>query len=225
MLVETGGYGLMGREMAKIMDIRQLGHQDIEIRDMASVEKALGDADLVLHLAAMVDTVGAEKNKQLAYDTNVIGPRNVSRVVRTLYVSTDYVFDGQKGNYRETDCPNPINYYGLTKLLGEYEVLRNGGKVLRLSFKPRPYKHPQVPREMYFSGGYVDQMAHEIKRAIELYDRLPEITHVGLGRVNLLEMARQTRIVRAVSIKDLPYPLPRDTSFDLTVWRRICQKD
>lgn len=225
MLVETGGYGLMGREMAKIMDIRQLGHQDIEIRDIRSVTRALGGADLALHLAAVVDTLGAEKDKQLAYDVNVIGARNVSSVARTLYVSTDYVFDGRKGCYRETDCPNPINYYGLTKLLGEYEVLRNGGKVLRLSFKPRPYKHAQVPREMYFSGGYVDDMAQEIKRAIEHYDELPDITHVGIGRVNLLELARQTREVEEVSIADVPYPLPRDTSFDLTVWRRICRRD
>ncbi len=225
MLVETGGYGLMGKELAKIMDIRQLGHQDLEIRDIRSVDRALHNANLVLHLAAMVDTVGAEKDKQLAYDTNVIGARNVSSVAKTLYVSTDYVFDGEKGNYCETDYVNPPNYYGLTKLLGEYEVLRNGGKVIRLSFKPRPYKHAQVPREMYFSGGYVDEMASEIKKAIEHYDELPDITHIGLGRVNLLEFARQTRIVKAVSIKDIPFPLPRDASFDLTVWRRICQKD
>ncbi len=225
MLVETGGYGLMGRELAKIMDITQLGHQDLEIKDIRSVDRVLHNANLVLHLAAMVDTLGAEKNKQLAYETNVIGARNVSSVAKTLYVSTDYVFDGTKGNYSVSDYVNPINYYGLTKLLGEYEVLRNGGKVIRLSFKPRPYKHAQVPREMYFSGGYVDDMAQEIKKAIEHYDELPDITHVGFRRTNLLELARQTRIVKDISIKDIPFPLPRDTSFDLSVWRRICQRD
>ena len=78
---------------------------------------------------------------------------------------------------------------------------------------------------MWFSGGYVDDMAREIKKAVEYYDDLPDITHVGLGRTNLLELAGQTRDVEAVSLYDLPYQLPRDTSFDLKLWRRICQND
>jgi len=220
-LVETGGNGLMGRELSKIMAIKALTHQDIEIMDVDSVRRAIKPRDMVVHLAAYVDTLGAEKNKQLAYDINVIGARNVSRRAKTLYISTDYVFDGEKGNYRVGDYTNPRTYYGLTKLLGEYEVLRNGGKVLRLSFKPRPYKHPKVPREMVFSGGYVDEMAQEIKWAAEHFDELPEITHVGLRRVSLLDLARQTRQVEEISINEISIPIPRDTSFDLTLWQRL----
>jgi len=219
--VETGGNGLMGRELSKIMAIKALTHQDIEIMDVDSVRRAIKPRDMVVHLAAYVDTLGAEKNKQLAYDINVIGARNVSRRAKTLYISTDYVFDGEKGNYRVGDYTNPRTYYGLTKLLGEYEVLRNGGKVLRLSFKPRPYKHPRVPREMVFSGGYVDEMAQEIKWAAEHFDELPEITHVGLRRVSLLDLARQTRQVEEISINEISIPIPRDTSFDLTLWQRL----
>jgi len=219
--VETGGYGLMGSELANIMPIRRLGHKDIEIRDIKSVKSAINPNDKVLHLAAMVDTVRAQQYKDDAYQANVIGARNVSSVAETLYVSTDYVFDGQRGNYSEIDAPNPVNYYGLTKLLGEYEVLRNGGKVLRLSFKPRPYKHPRVPIEMYFSGGYVDDMAKRIKYAMEHFDELPQVTHVGITRISLVELARQTRDIEVVSLRDLPCPLPRDTSFDLSVWNNI----
>jgi len=225
MLVETGGTGLMGRELSKIMSIRALSHDDIEIRDIESVRCAIGEDDLVVHLAAYVDVVGAEKNKYLAYETNVVGSRNVSAQARTLYISTDYVFDGEKGNYDIYDCPHPNTYYGLTKWLGEQEVTRNGGKVLRLSFKPRPYRYSKVPREMMFSGGYVDDMAQEIKKAIDRFDRLPPITHVGIKNISLLELARQTRDVEPISIKDIPIPIPRDCTFDLTVWRRICEKD
>ena len=211
----------MGKEIAKIMDIKALSHQDIEIRDEESVKRALEGADLVLHLAAYVDVVGAERDRTLVYDTNVNGARNVARNAKTLYVSTDYVFDGEKGNYSEEDEVNPLQYYGWSKYLGERAVLNEGGKVLRLSFKPRPYKHPKVPKEMYFSGGYVDEMAQEIKWAMEHYEELPPLTHVGFKRVSLLEFARRTREVEPMSIKDIAVPIPRDTSFDLTLWHQL----
>jgi len=212
----------MGRELSRIMSIKVLTHKDIEIRDPDSVKRAISPRDMVVHLAAYVDVVGAEKEKQLAFDTNVIGARNVSSRAQTLYISSDYVFDGEKGNYNINDYTNPRTYYGLTKLLGEYEVLASGGKVLRLSFKPRPYKHPRVPTEMMFSGGYVDDMAWEIRKAIEHYDELPPVTHVGIRPISLYNLARQTRDIEPMSITEIPIPIPRDTTFDLTVWRKIC---
>ena len=221
MFVETGGTGLMGREMSKIMEIKALSHQDIEIRDEDSVKRALKGADIVLHLAAYVNTVDAERNRDYTYSVNVLGARNVARNSRVLYVSTDYVFDGEKGNYNETDKVSPLQYYGWSKYLGERVTLNEGGKVLRLCFKPRPYKHAKVPREMYFSGGYVDEIAPEIKWALEHYEELPPLTHVGLKRISLLELARQTRDVEEISMRDLPYNLPRDTSFNLTLWHSL----
>jgi len=222
----TGCEGLMGRELMKLMPAIGISHREMEIRDRQSVCRAIGAVkpDLVVHLAACVDTVRAETDKQFCYDTNVIGTRNVARCAPTLYVSSDYVFDGEKGDYVESDYPNPKTFYGLTKLLGEQEVLQSGGKVLRLSFKPRPYKHSRVPKEMYFSGGYVDDMAQEIARAVKMYDRLPPITHVGIKRISLLDLARQTRDVEEISLKDVALPIPRDVSFDLTVWKGLCSQ-
>jgi dTDP-4-dehydrorhamnose reductase len=228
MFVETGGTGLMGRELSKIMKVIPLKHEDIDIKCERNVRTVLDkiEPDLVIHLAAMTDLVRAEKEKCLTYQTNVVGSRNVSRWVKTLYISTDYVFDGEKGYYKETDIPNPLNYYSLTKLLGEDEVLKNGGKVLRLSFKPRPYEHNKVPREMYFSGGYVDDMAKEIKWAAENFKLLAPLTHVGFRRISLLDFARQTRDVKEMSIKDVPVLIPRDVSLDLSLWKKTkCLKD
>lgn len=228
MLVETGGFGLMGTELRKIMNIYPIGHKDMEIRSESSVRKVLKklEPELVVHLAAMTDVVRAEKEKCLTYQTNVIGTRNVSKYAKTLYISTDYVFDGEKGNYSETDRVNPLNYYALTKLLGEYETLLNGGKVLRLSFKPRPYEHNKVPKEMYFSGGYVDDIAKEIKWAAENFKLLAPLTHVGLRRISLLELAKQTRDVKEMSINEISVPIPRDVSLNLELWSKTkCLRD
>jgi len=65
-----------------------------------------------------------ELNKELAWKVNVEGTRNIVEAAKNagsflVYISTDYVFSGDKGNYKETDKPGPINYYGLTKLKAE----------------------------------------------------------------------------------------------------------
>lgn len=63
-----------------------------------------------------------------AWKTNVEGAHNIALActnvgAKLVYISTDYIFDGEKGNYKEIDKANPINYYGLTKLEGENRAI------------------------------------------------------------------------------------------------------
>jgi dTDP-4-dehydrorhamnose reductase len=80
--------------------------------------------DLVLHTAAWTDVDGAESTPAEAVRANVRGTRNVVALgAPVVYYSTDYVFDGRKGEpYLESDEPNPLSVYGRTKLEGEREV-------------------------------------------------------------------------------------------------------
>ncbi len=80
--------------------------------------------DVVVHAATLTDVDKCELNKELAWKINVEGTKNIADAAKTagsflIYISTDYVFNGEKGNYKETDKPDPINYYGLTKLKAE----------------------------------------------------------------------------------------------------------
>ncbi len=79
---------------------------------------------LVLHAAAWTDVDGAEADPQGAARVNVEGTRNVAALgAPVVYFSTDYVFDGRKGEpYVESDEPSPVSQYGRTKLDGEREV-------------------------------------------------------------------------------------------------------
>lgn len=83
--------------------------------------------ELVVDTAALHNVDYCETHKDEAWKINVEGTRNIAKECRKynaklVFISTDFVFDGKKGNYSEEDQPNPINYYGITKLEAEKTV-------------------------------------------------------------------------------------------------------
>lgn len=102
----------------------------LDIRDKEQVDKVFSNVcpDFVIHCAAIVNADFVEQNKQLAYDVNVTGTKNLSIACgihksKLLFFSSDYVFDGQENEpYGVDSLVNPINYYGVTKILGEQIV-------------------------------------------------------------------------------------------------------
>lgn len=121
------------------------------------------DFDVFLHLAGKTYVDGCEEDKTIdekflnnevqeseivekktAWALNTLGTRNITDAVKEkgkklIYISTDFVFDGEKeGGYKEDDPPSPINWYGKTKYEGEKEVERlDDHLILRLSY---PYR-------------------------------------------------------------------------------------
>ncbi len=78
----------------------------------------------VIHAAAMTGVDACEKEREKAYQINALATKNIAEQctavgAKMIYLSTDYVFDGTKGNYSENDVPNPVQHYGFTKLKGE----------------------------------------------------------------------------------------------------------
>ena len=82
---------------------------------------AIGPGDVVINCAAWTDVDGAEEHEDEALRVNRDGARNVAEAAgAVVYVSSDYVFDGTKGEpYLESDPVNPLSAYGRTKLEGE----------------------------------------------------------------------------------------------------------
>jgi len=94
--------------------------------------------DLLIHAAAIGNVDLCEENKEVCYNVNVLSLRKLLSEARRkgtkiVYISTDYVFDGKKGLYKENDIPAPINYYGLTKFIGEEIALSYDGTVIRIA--------------------------------------------------------------------------------------------
>jgi dTDP-4-dehydrorhamnose reductase len=103
---------------------------DLDVTDCEAVDRAVSGLkpEAVLHCAAYTNVDGAEVESERAMKVNATGTEHVARAAHRVgatvaYVSTDYVFDGESTEpYRETDEPQPISRYGLSKLAGENAV-------------------------------------------------------------------------------------------------------
>ena len=130
-----GANGQLGTDLVAAFSgsgdvVHGLTHADIEVSNLDSVSRALGELrpDLVVNTAAMHHVENCERQPEQAMATNAIGARNLALASRSIdsvlmHVSTDYVFDGGKGApYVEDDNPRPLNAYGISKLAGEHFV-------------------------------------------------------------------------------------------------------
>lgn len=216
----TGKSGLLGTELQKIMKFDYTpSHKELDITDFVNVYTYLEDkqVNLIVHCAAYTAVESAEDNKQECYDVNVIGTKNLMKFnIPMIYISTEYVFGGTCGLYKEKSLPSPINFYAMTKLYGEMCV--SDGLIIRCLFKERPWKYSKAFTDQWTSGDYVDVIAKEIKLAIENRGMLPEIIHIGTGRKSIYDLASQTRDVEKVSRYISKTTLPKDCSLDTTKW-------
>lgn len=145
-LLVTGASGLLGLNLAlKAADLgwdvtgwsgrRTLARvpfhaEQVDLANLEDIPMRIGalSPDLVIHCAALADIDKAEQHPALAEKLNALAPEILAQAARSagarlIHISTDAVFDGQRGDYRESDEPRPINTYARTKLAGERAVL------------------------------------------------------------------------------------------------------
>ncbi len=129
-ILVTGARGMLGVALCPLLsrqhEVIEVDIEDFDIIKPSATEEVVKlDPEIVCHLAAYTDVDGAEEDPETAHLTNSTGTKNVvlgcQRLnIPVLYLSTDYVFDGEKGEpYHELDHPNPLNVYGKSKLEGE----------------------------------------------------------------------------------------------------------
>jgi dTDP-4-dehydrorhamnose reductase len=150
-----GANGQLGHDVVRAFseqgdEVRGLTHADIELSSLDSVAACLraAPAEIVVNTAAMHNVDSCEQQPGKAHEVNAIGSRNLASVTRDLgsvliHVSTDYVFDGSKGEpYVESDAARPLNVYGRTKLEGEELVRQTNPKHLILRTAALYGTHP-----------------------------------------------------------------------------------
>lgn len=193
----TGHRGRLGTELVS----RGCIPVDCDITDLVKIhtDKTLHEVDMLINCASVTDVDACEnKYKDDAYEVNYKGVVNLRSVFkrRIIQMSTDYIFNGVKGNYSENNRPDPINVYGMTKYLGELALLESqfpddviirttilyGGIktdfVRNIVHKLQQEETFTIPKTLFGNPTYVPHLADAVMNICE--NRcIPRIIHVA----------------------------------------------
>jgi dTDP-4-dehydrorhamnose reductase len=204
-LLITGGQGALGRELVRLHPgSMHPSHRELDITNGKAVMEFLRKEkpDRIIHCAALTGIRQCEEDKPLAWKVNVEGTENLVRASGKLgsepyftYISSACVFSGDRGNYVESDVPDPKNYYALTKLMGEAAVRYSGLErwlIVRTNFVPREkWRYPRAFKDRYGTYLFADEVAEAIKSITAR--KMLGVVHVrGSRRLSMFQLASMT---------------------------------
>tara|TARA_R110001606_G_scaffold88498_1_gene199334 strand:- start:684 stop:1376 length:693 start_codon:yes stop_codon:yes gene_type:complete len=217
----TGGSGLLGTELLKLSNnIVAPTSSEMNIVNKNECREWIlkTKPDVVLHAAAFTSPPAYELHANTARNVNISGTINLIDLCETydikfVYISTDYVFDGIDGLYSTEDAINPINKYALTKAAGELATKTyNDSLVIRTSFCQSKFPYEKAFVDQFTSRDYVDIIAPKILNCV--LSQKTGTVHIGTERKTVFELAQRRKAdVGTLSIKDVNFNAPRDTSF------------
>lgn len=200
-----GSSGMLGSDLCKVFpDAVKLTHRDLDITNREQVIESILKIkpNVVINAAAYTNVNGCEDNQELAFQVNGSGPEYIAEAcsiveAKLVHFSTDYVFDGSKEEYVESDIPNPINVYGHSKLLGEKKIIENMDdyRIVRISWLfgihgknfvetmlrlSREMDTVKVVNDQFGKPTYTMDLATKIKEIIELDPGIYHITNEGV---------------------------------------------
>lgn len=220
----TGGSGTLGRALIALLaktehkfDAPSSKLFDITKYDSIAEYSLLTKFDIVIHCAAYTDVKQAEVNFVKALETNVIGTCNIVKYCslnnsKLVYISTDHVFDGQKGDYSTTDKVNPIAKYAKSKAAGEIAArMYDKSLVIRTSFFTEKFPYDKAFTDQWISKDYIDIIAPKVLKAC-LSDKTG-IVHCGSPKSSVFDIAKRRKpCVEPITRADFSFPTLRDTS-------------
>ncbi len=269
-VVITGSNGLLGQKVAELLSqsqayslhltssqeepvVRsdQTPYTRLDITDRARVTKVIEEIqpDTIINTAAITNVDLCETNREGAWRVNVNGLENLVHAGKLagshiVQLSTDYIFDGKGGPYGEDERPNPLSYYGRTKLAAE-NLLRTSNVahtivrtmvlygqarkvkpnfalwVIRELQEDRPIR---VVSDQVGTPTFVDDLAYGIVKIVEL--KKSGIYHIaGPGLVSRYDFAREiaktfkydARLISPVKTADLKQPAARPLKSGLII--------
>ncbi|MCD6101409.1 MAG: dTDP-4-dehydrorhamnose reductase [Candidatus Marinimicrobia bacterium] len=217
-----GANGQLGTDLVEVFgeEAIPLTHKDLDVTDFESL-KILKDLkpDVIINTAAYVRVDDAELYPEKAFQVNGIGALNVAKIANEIdainvYISTDYVFDGTKGEpYTENDVPNPINVYSVSKYAGEI-ITRNyssrhyiirvaslygkagasgkGGNFVEFMVqKAKRGEEIRVVSDQFMSPTYTKDVARTLRKFLELKPEFGVYHMVNEGFCSWYEFTRE----------------------------------
>ncbi len=237
----TGASGNLGQAIARSGEFPNLitpTHQEMDLTDENAVARFFQEQkpDAVIHAGALVRMAECEKNPLLAIKTNITGTYHLvkeilksgegGKPIRFIYISTDGVYAGTRGNYSEKDETIPYNIYGWTKLGGEcaVHVLPNFC-IIRTSF----FDPSNIPFETSATDMYSSKMpVGELPSAIATILASDFVGTVNIGGEKKSHYDRYKEFKPSIQsctfedvTKDLHFKVARDASLDISLWNEI----
>lgn len=177
-IVFTGGSGRFAKEFKKIENKFKIYFPDkkkLNIENLNSIKKFLKKVkpNYFIHCAALSRPMSIhEKNISKSISTNIIGTSNVVKAceeqnIKLIYFSTNYIYPGIKGDYKESEPILPINNYAISKLGGECAVrLYKNSLILRISMTEKPFVHKFAFNDVEMNFMYHDEFAKILLKLI-----------------------------------------------------------
>ena len=240
-LLISGGKGKLATQIIKHnteYDIFAPPKQEMDIIKYEDIERYIlkYNPDIFLHAAAYTRPIKKHQdNPDISLRTNILGTCNVvltcmKHNIKLVYISTDYVYPGIRGNYKENDPVSPygikndgMTKYGWSKLGGEAAVkLCDSSLILRLCMSNKPFPHPKAAIDIRKSYLYEDDAA---KLVLKLLDQ-NGIINVGGPPSSVYEFAVKDNSnigkIKASEIKDVT--IAPDTTMDITKMEGILEQ-
>ena len=201
-IVVTGGSGRFGRELKKYETKHKIyfpNKKEFNILKTNGLSKYLlkKKPKILIHLAGLSRPMDIhEKNIEKSIDLNIIGTANVTKVckqhdIKLIYFSTNYVYPGKKGNYKETDSLLPVNNYAWSKLGGEASVqLYKNSLILRVCMTEKPFVHKKA-----FAN---------VKTSFLYHKDVAKILFKVLNKKGILNIGGKTKYIYDFAKKDNP---------------------
>jgi dTDP-4-dehydrorhamnose reductase len=225
----TGGTGKLGSALLKVIDNAICGtRENFDFTNVKMVTDFLNSnpaINTIVHCGAMVSPPKVNEQIDKAIHDNILGTALLSSIcfqrnIRLIYISTDYVFSGEKGNYNEQDELMPQNKYAWSKLGGECAVqMLNDFVIIRMSFGPDIFPYKAAFIDQYTSRETASTIVKKIKKVV-LSD-FKGVIHVGAERKSVYEYAISigAENIDSISINDMNVKMPKDTSLDTDVYK------
>jgi dTDP-4-dehydrorhamnose reductase len=218
----TGGNGVLGKKLVNYLSpnykVLSPSSKDCNILNLSNLTDTINQfqPDIVIHLASFVDTFGCEENIEKAIDINVIGTLNIVKAClniscKFVYISSEYVFSGNKGNYTVEDRLDPINVYGKTKSSAEYitSILPNY-QIIRAPFIRKTYS--KAFSDQYCSRYFLDEVIEKI--TYNIFNNSQNLIHISSERMSLYNLY----VKNGIQAEPITIPsnqskiIPKDTS-------------
>ena len=233
-IILTGGSGRFAKVFKKIKNNYKIFYpkkNELNIEDIKSIKKYFTKIkpNYLIHCAALSRPMKIhENNISKSISTNIIGTSNIVKIcdlykTKLIYFSTNYVYPGKKGNYKESDPVLPINKYAISKLGGECAVqMYHNSLILRICMTEKPFVHKKAFKDVEMNFMFHEDLAVNLTKLINEKG----IINIGGKKQTVIKFAKNyNKNIKPISARKMlskNYPLKQ--SMNINKYKKILKK-